>query len=760
MKKRVTLFNQRWLLLCCSFCLLLLIPTNNLAQQNSYSFIDVDTVDRYRAVGYARTVNYLIDHAVVDSSGTIHFVYVDNYKLFCHTSTDGGQNWSEEQIITGYEGKVYSAMIGLTQAGKRVIVYSVNVSFNNGTVPSWNEFYFNTYGVVETDQGWKISNIFIHSSNYGYTPFGIITTKDGTVHAMLHKNGWYNYGGEIYEIIYTPETNTWSSLITVKVFNDRSVDFGTNYMAKLAEGEENNIICMYQRFGSKNLGEYKSVEVMEKTAEGWQEPVVVLANSTYSTYNRFEIDYDRHGNTYLGYFEPWGENGPELFLAHNSTTEFEKYEIFEDGDTLRKMDFVPIEGALLIYCNLLNKLPVVLKWSESGLELTGYIPEFAAEDSTDVMRFHYHIPRKSNFSSNMDLLAFTNRSQGRDPSNTQYILPYPLVFVRANIQAPSLVSISCPADTTIGCDQSIEPDNVGVVMAEGTCGGDIAIAYDDEVTAGGCGNEKVITRTWTAADECENIESCIQKITVIDTIPANISCPADTMVICNESTEPENVGEASADDYCDGDVDITYKDSIQAGDCTNQKTIFRFWIATDACGNVSECIQEIGVIDTVAPVVTCPADVNIDCTASTDPSNTGTAVATDNCDNDVSITYIDSGSTDDCPGLITRNWIATDACGIKTTCIQLISLIDNTSVDLAESVGEVLLYPNPADDLIFIILPDDFTDKTIVIYNSRGTKVMEADLQREVFITISNLTSGLYFIRNTSNTTMGKFVKR
>ena len=54
--------------------------------------------------------------------------------------------------------------------------------------------------------------------------------------------------------------------------------------------------------------------------------------------------------------------------------------------------------------------------------------------------------------------------------------------------------------------------------------------------------------------------------------------------------------------------------------CPQNNTIERTWSATDDCGNTATCLQIIDVADDAAPVITCPADVNLDCTDSTDPS--------------------------------------------------------------------------------------------------------------------------------------------
>ncbi len=67
--------------------------------------------------------------------------------------------------------------------------------------------------------------------------------------------------------------------------------------------------------------------------------------------------------------------------------------------------------------------------------------------------------------------------------------------------------------------------------------------------------------------------------------------------------------------------------------------------ATDACGNPAvACSFTVTVNDAELPTITCPANTTIQCSASTDPSNTGVPIAADNCDTPV-LTYADSSST-------------------------------------------------------------------------------------------------------------------
>jgi hypothetical protein len=84
--------------------------------------------------------------------------------------------------------------------------------------------------------------------------------------------------------------------------------------------------------------------------------------------------------------------------------------------------------------------------------------------------------------------------------------------------------------------------------------------------------------------------------------------------------------------------------------------------ATDDCGKSADTTATFTIEDTTAPVLTVPADVTIKCGQSTEPSNTGEATATDNCDPNPVITYSDEVSGETCPITITRTWTATDAC--------------------------------------------------------------------------------------------------
>ena len=247
--------------------------------------------------------------------------------------------------------------------------------------------------------------------------------------------------------------------------------------------------------------------------------------------------------------------------------------------------------------------------------------------------------------------------------------------------------LTCPANVTIECTASTLPGNTGLATADDNCDAAPAITYNDVTTASeNCIQEYTITRTWSTEDACGNTSSCVQTITVDDSAVPVLTCPTNVTIECTEVTLPENTGLATASDNCDATPAITYNDVTTASEnCIQEYTITRTWSAEDACGNTSSCIQTITVDDSTAPVITCPANVTIECTASALPGNTGLATADDNCDAAPAITYNDvTTASENCiqEYTITRTWSAEDACGNTNSCVQVITVDDSMAPDL------------------------------------------------------------------------------
>jgi len=231
------------------------------------------------------------------------------------------------------------------------------------------------------------------------------------------------------------------------------------------------------------------------------------------------------------------------------------------------------------------------------------------------------------------------------------------------------------------------------------------------VADGSCPQEKVITRTWAATDDCGNSSTCDQVIAVVDDEAPVITCPADITVECSPditqascladlidlaaTTDTSVTGVATATDNCDPAPAISLSDSVAAGTCAQEQVVTRTWTGTDACGNSSNCDQVITAVDDEAPAITCPADTTVDCSptpgnadclgdilgtaGTTDVSVTSSATATDNCDSSPAVSLSDSVAAGTCPQekVITRTWTATDGCANSSSCDQIITVADN-----------------------------------------------------------------------------------
>jgi hypothetical protein len=231
--------------------------------------------------------------------------------------------------------------------------------------------------------------------------------------------------------------------------------------------------------------------------------------------------------------------------------------------------------------------------------------------------------------------------------------------------------ITCPADVTFECD---DVGAFGFPTAEDDCDDNVDISeISRDSTVGDCDWAYTLVIGYEAVDDCGNADTCYQTVTVEDTTPPEITCPADQTFECDAVG---SFGSPTATDNCDPNPAISEisRDST-VGDCDWAYTLVIGYEAADGCGNTDTCYQTITVEDTTPPEITCPADVFATCSA---PGELGEATATDNCDPAPEITFEDDTTSFVCPLEITRTWVATDGCGNADTCQQSIVISDDT----------------------------------------------------------------------------------
>ena len=260
--------------------------------------------------------------------------------------------------------------------------------------------------------------------------------------------------------------------------------------------------------------------------------------------------------------------------------------------------------------------------------------------------------------------------------------------------APELQNV--PADLALDCAAAL-PDPA-VVTAADDCG-DVEVLFTEETLDGACANTFTVVRTWTAIDACGNSASASQTIAFIDTTPPVFDAEVEDIIAqCGEIPLPPVV---FASDDC-STVMIDLVETFETGGCPN---IIRTWTATDACGNAAVLVQSVQVEDNEPPVLEGIISV-INTTCNNIPDLPDPEVS-DNCDDEVAVTYTENIIGTGCEITIIRTWIASDDCGNTTVVSQSVNLTDEEApvfvtapVDMTvecSALGNVPL-PNVIDD--------------------------------------------------------------
>ncbi|MCC6458957.1 MAG: T9SS type A sorting domain-containing protein, partial [Saprospiraceae bacterium] len=271
-----------------------------------------------------------------------------------------------------------------------------------------------------------------------------------------------------------------------------------------------------------------------------------------------------------------------------------------------------------------------------------------------------------------DTYILTRKWTATDPSgNTRTATQK--ITVR-DIQAP--IFTASPAHITVQCSNIPAP---GSPTASDNCDASVAISYNGETrTNGACSDSYVLTRKWTAADNCGNTRSVTQRITVQDTQkPVFTATPQNLTLQCSDDLPA--IATPTASDNCDASVAVVFLGETTANAaCAGNYQVLRIWTATDNCGNSTAFTQTISIQDNQAPVFTnVPQHVTIEC-SDLAPA-IGQASASDACGGYVQVLFQGQTMTPgSCPAnrTILRTWLAQDECGNTATATQTINIQD------------------------------------------------------------------------------------
>jgi hypothetical protein len=235
--------------------------------------------------------------------------------------------------------------------------------------------------------------------------------------------------------------------------------------------------------------------------------------------------------------------------------------------------------------------------------------------------------------------------------------------------------INCPVVISpIQCGQTPSFGNPTVLDA---CDATVNVTFLDVTVPGACPQSYSVTRTWTATDDCGNSAQCSATIVVQDNTPPIINCPVVVSPI--QCGQTPSFGNPTVLDACDATVNVIFLDVTVPGACPQSYSVTRTWTATDDCGNSAQCSRTIVVQDNTAPVITCPANLNVQCASMIPAINTAGILTSDNCSIPVVTLLGEVISNQTCENsfILTRTYLSTDACGNTATCAQVITVLDN-----------------------------------------------------------------------------------
>jgi formylglycine-generating enzyme required for sulfatase activity len=245
----------------------------------------------------------------------------------------------------------------------------------------------------------------------------------------------------------------------------------------------------------------------------------------------------------------------------------------------------------------------------------------------------------------------TVESSGTPGLVTEFILGPPLELVCSNLN--------------LACGSPIPPP----AYIDYCCTNVTLLAVNSQTNFTGCG--KTITETWQALDCCGNTTNCTRTVTLTAGPP---------QLVCNPLTvqcgTPWTFTPPAVVDTCCATSAVPYliaTNVVGLGPC--QTNYFGTWVATNCCGLVATCTQEVTVVDTTPPTfLSCPTNMVI---LSCNLSNpvTWAVAATDNCSSVSIVCTPPQGSTFRLGSTNQVQCVAKDACGNSSVCSFTIAIV-------------------------------------------------------------------------------------
>ena len=237
---------------------------------------------------------------------------------------------------------------------------------------------------------------------------------------------------------------------------------------------------------------------------------------------------------------------------------------------------------------------------------------------------------------------------------------------------------TAPANVTVQCMGDVPAVDVLAITDEAdNCTAAPVVAHVSDTPSGGA-CPITIDRVYSITDDCGNVTTVTQVITVDDTTPPTASNPAQTIVPGGPAPAPDPLVVIDEADNCTANPTVAFVSQVSDGNPCPE-TITYTYSVTDDCGNTINVTHEVLITDPVAPTGTAPADITVDCITAVPAADP--LLITDEADNNgvPTVTHLsDVSDGNTCPEIITRTYRITDPCGNFIDVVQLITVHDLT----------------------------------------------------------------------------------
>jgi len=298
-----------------------------------YHAANIDIGQTFRTGYFTTYSSYTTNSFIEDDRGNLHVAYVNNYELFYFKSSNNGQTWSKEKIITGHEGDIRMATMTVDNNGKVFIGFTAQQYFNyaNPTSVTFGYvFYYNLYCLNNRSGSWVVESVASYDpTNFGPLAENIYADSENNIHLFANRYGWMSMGGEAWEYIRNSTTNTWGPQIIVCQFNDAGIDrmIYDNYILLVDTVGRRALIAARTKPDANKLFYVLS------DGTTWQNPVEICDNIAVA-WNRFDALINPSDTLYIAFLYNNVQGMPELMVSKDTDTPMKANINLANTDTL------------------------------------------------------------------------------------------------------------------------------------------------------------------------------------------------------------------------------------------------------------------------------------------------------------------------------------------------------------------------------------------------------------------------------------------